>query len=123
ALRKELADRKDLIQPDLAPAKGSGSAESNADGDPRKRIVLDDMDWVAEGDMVPPTVQQAMFKLEPGETSDLIKSNLGLHVVKVVERVQGQQGTFEQARPQIEAMLFEKGKEAIFEQLKQNMKM
>ena len=43
------------------------------------------MDWVSQGQLLP-ELDEALFRLQAGETSPPIKTSLGYHVLKVVER-------------------------------------
>lgn len=45
-----------------------------------------DLGWFPRGLLTAPEVEQAAFALQPGETSDVIHSLLGYHIVRVLER-------------------------------------
>ena len=57
-------------------------------------------------------VYAEIFRLEPGETSEVFRAGLGVHLVRVLEREEGSKFTLEDAMPQIENYLFEKTKRA-----------
>jgi parvulin-like peptidyl-prolyl isomerase len=46
-----------------------------------------DLGWFARGDLLEPSVEEASFALEINQISAPIKSNLGYHIVQLLERV------------------------------------
>jgi peptidyl-prolyl cis-trans isomerase C len=50
------------------------------------RVAGGDAGWFPRGWLTQPEVEQAAFALQPGETSEVIKSTLGFYIVRVVER-------------------------------------
>jgi foldase protein PrsA len=44
-----------------------------------------DLDWFARGMMVPP-FEEVAFTLEPEETSDLVQTDFGYHIIQVLEK-------------------------------------
>jgi parvulin-like peptidyl-prolyl isomerase len=44
-----------------------------------------DLGWFARGTLTMPSVEEAIFQLEPGELSDVIASELGYHIVQLVQ--------------------------------------
>jgi peptidyl-prolyl cis-trans isomerase C len=45
-----------------------------------------DLGWFPQGYLTQPDVEKAAFALQPGEFSDVIKSDLGYHIIYVIER-------------------------------------
>ncbi len=67
-----------------------------------------DLDYFGRGRMVP-EFEQAAFSLEPGQVSDLVKSQFGFHIIKVVDKKPASTRTLEEVRPQIvDQLSFEK---------------
>ncbi len=63
---------------------------------------------------LPEPLQRAIATMQPGDLSDVIESEHGFHIVKLIELVPGKEFTLEEAKPQIRAMLLSrKGNEAI----------
>ena len=46
-----------------------------------------DLGYFPRGILTSPEVEDAAFSLQPGQVSDVIKSNLGYHIIQVVDRV------------------------------------
>jgi peptidyl-prolyl cis-trans isomerase D len=63
-----------------------------------------DLDYFGRGRMVP-EFETAAFALQPGQISDLVKSQFGFHIIKVVDKKPAVTRTFDEVRPQIEEQL------------------
>jgi peptidyl-prolyl cis-trans isomerase C len=50
------------------------------------RVAGGDLGWFPRGGLTAPEVEDAAFALEPGATSDVIRSALGYHIVRALER-------------------------------------
>jgi peptidyl-prolyl cis-trans isomerase D len=59
-----------------------------------------DLGWIMRGQTVP-EFEQAAFSLPVGSTSDLVKTQYGYHIIKVIERQQARTQTLDEVRPQI----------------------
>jgi peptidyl-prolyl cis-trans isomerase D len=63
-----------------------------------------DLDYFGRGRMVP-EFEQAAFSMQPGQTSDLVKSQFGYHIIKVVDKKAGATRPLEEVRTQIQQQL------------------
>ena len=63
-----------------------------------------DLDYFSRGRMVP-EFETAAFAMQPGQVGDLVKSQFGFHIIKVVDKKAGVTRTFDEVRPQIEEQL------------------
>ncbi|HEY4763143.1 MAG TPA: peptidylprolyl isomerase, partial [Candidatus Sulfotelmatobacter sp.] len=60
-----------------------------------------DLGWIVEGQTVP-EFQQAAFTLPKGSISDLVKTQYGFHIIKVLDHEQAHTKTFDEVRSSIE---------------------
>ena len=63
-----------------------------------------DLDYFGRGRMVP-EFETAAFAMEPGQVSDLVKTQYGFHIIKVVDKKPAVTRTLDEVRPQIEDQL------------------
>ena len=63
-----------------------------------------DVDYFGRGRMVP-EFETAAFALQPGQVSELVKSQFGFHIIKVVDKRPGSTRTLDEVRPQIQEQL------------------
>ena len=59
-----------------------------------------DLDYFGKGKMVP-EFDQVAFTMEPGQTSDLVKTQFGYHIIKLVDRKAATMRTLAEVRQQI----------------------
>jgi peptidyl-prolyl cis-trans isomerase D len=63
-----------------------------------------DLDYFSRGRMVP-DFENVAFTLQPGQVSDLVKSQFGFHIIKVVDKRPGSTRSLDEVRPQIQEQL------------------
>ena len=63
-----------------------------------------DLDYFGRGRMVP-EFETAAFAMEPGQVSDLVKTQYGFHIIKLVDKKPAVTRTLDEVRPQIEDQL------------------
>ncbi len=85
------------------PAAFAELAKKNSD-DPGSAAQGGDLDFFGRGAMVKP-FEDAAFKLAPGETSGIVESDFGFHIINLVAVRGGDKKPFEQVRAVIEAEL------------------
>jgi peptidyl-prolyl cis-trans isomerase D len=72
--------------------------------DPGSKVNGGDLDYFSRGRMVP-EFETAAFALEPGQISDVVKTQYGFHIIKAVDKKPAVTQTFDEVRPQIEEQL------------------
>jgi peptidyl-prolyl cis-trans isomerase D len=93
----------------LARARGGESFDELARAhsqDPGSAASGGDLGFFPRGRMVP-EFEQAAFALEPGEISDVVKTQFGYHIIRLNEKQAAGTQPFEQVRAQIEQQLVE----------------
>jgi len=63
-----------------------------------------DLGLFERGQMVPP-FENAAFALQPGQTSDLVESQFGYHIIRVTEKQNARVIPLDEVRPQLEQFL------------------
>ena len=63
-----------------------------------------DLDWIVRGQTVP-EFEQAAFSLPKGSISDLVKTQYGFHIIKVIDRQDARTQPLDEVRPDIMATL------------------
>lgn len=84
-----------------------------------------DLNYFGKGQMVP-AFDKVAFELKPGQVSDVVTTQFGYHIIKVVDRKPGRTVPFEESSQQIKQFLTEQKKqqhqEAFIEGLKKKSK-
>ena len=63
-----------------------------------------DLGFFGKGRMVP-EFETAAFAMQPGQTSDLVRSQFGFHIIRVIEKKAGETRPLDQVRQQIQEQL------------------
>ena len=72
--------------------------------DPGSAVNGGDLDYFGRGRMVP-EFETAAFALDVGQTSDLVETQYGFHIIRVVDKKPATTQPFDDVRPQIEDVL------------------
>ena len=72
--------------------------------DPGSKDKGGDLDFFPKGQMVP-EFETSAFSLAPGQVSDLVKTQYGFHIIKVVDKQAGSTRTLDEVRPEIQQIL------------------
>ncbi len=83
--------------------------------DPAARKDAGDLGSFKKGDMQP-ELEKAILSLKPGEISELVRTPIGLHIIKLEARVAGAAKPFEGVKAEIEEILYRKKSEERFNQ-------
>ena len=98
-----LAKAKTVLQSARA-GKDFGALAKEFSQDPGSAAQGGDLGVFAAPQMVPP-FSEAAFKLKPGGISDVVETEFGYHIIKVVEKQAGRTVTLEEAKPELERRL------------------
>lgn len=104
--KDEAAVRKlaeDLLQQVKAGA-GFAALATKFSEDEGSKVNGGDLDYFSRGRMVP-EFETAAFALAPGQVSDIVRTQYGFHIVKVVDKKPAVTRAFDEVRPQIEDQL------------------
>lgn len=63
-----------------------------------------DLNYFGRGDMVP-AFEETAFNLEVGKISEVVESDYGFHIIKVIDKKPAKEANFEETRPEIEQLL------------------
>jgi len=100
AMRAEARAKAEAILAELRGGKDFGDlARLHSDGPEAKRG--GDSGWVWAGGGALPPVERAALALRPGQTSDVVESRRGFHIVKAIERRPAGAIPFEESRERI----------------------
>lgn len=92
---------------------------ANSSDDPGSAAQGGDLGFFAKGVMAP-EFEASAFALQPGEVSDLVQTQFGFHIIKLIEVRAGEVPAFEAVRDEILAELRQRGVDDLFyEQLEQ----
>ena len=96
----EVAEIRKKAEDVLKQAKTGGNfedlAKKNSEDDGSK-AKGGDLGWIVEGQTVP-QFQQAAFSLPKGSVSDLVKTEYGFHIIKVLDQETAHTKSFEEVR-------------------------
>ncbi len=81
--------------------------------DPGSAVKGGDLDWVTRGQMVP-NFENAAFSLKPKETSNVVKTEYGFHIVQVLEKELPRVKPFEEVKAELAT---EGRKQAIYQRM------
>ena len=104
---KNEADVKKQAEEVLKQVKAGGDFAALAkkySEDEGSKVNGGDLDYFTRGRMVP-EFETAAFALQPGQVSDLVKSQFGFHIIKVVDKKPAATRSLDEVRPQIEDQL------------------
>lgn len=80
-----------------------------------------DIGYFAKGQLMP-EIEEACFKLEVGQVSDIIKTQLGYHIMKLTDKKEPQAVELSEVKGTIEKELKDKAQQESFDALVKNLK-
>ena len=114
-------DAQDILDQIRAGADFAELAETKSD-DTGTAAAGGDLGWFGRGRMAE-EFEQVAFELEPGDTSDLVQTTFGIHVIRVDGRRPEQIRPFEEVRAQLEQRIAWERAEEIVDQRADEVRM
>ncbi len=105
----ETEDKAKEIQAKLAEGADFAELARSESTDPMSAAEGGDVGFFARGRMVP-EFEKAAFAMSPGQTSGIVKSEYGYHIIRVTDRREAHEATFEEVKGDIERTI--KGRQA-----------
>jgi peptidyl-prolyl cis-trans isomerase D len=104
---------KKLAESVLAKVKAGGdfAALAKQYSDDGSKDNGGDLDYFSKGTMVP-EFENAVWSLQPGQITDLVKSQFGYHIIKMTGRRAASTRTIDEVRPQIQEQIREEKAQA-----------
>ncbi|HXC93098.1 MAG TPA: peptidylprolyl isomerase [Geobacteraceae bacterium] len=107
----------------LAQLKAGGNFEELA-----KKLSTDgaaakggDLGWFSKGSMIP-EFEKVAFAMKEGETSGIVKTKFGYHIIKLTGKRAAGQRTFEEVKDQIKTAILPGKQQEVFQKLKDDLK-
>ena len=111
ATKQQAKTKAEGILKDLKAGKDFAAAAKESSQDPGSAPNGGDLGFFEQGQMVP-QFEQAAFALKPGETSDLVETQFGYHIIKVAEKQESHVVPLDEAKGQIEQYLTDQNRQA-----------
>ena len=99
AKQKVRAQAADVLK-QVKAGKDFAALAKQYSSDPGSAQQGGDLGFFQQGQMVPP-FDKAAFSMKPGETSDLVETEFGVHIIRVADRQAGRAVPLDEVRPQV----------------------
>lgn len=80
-----------------------------------------DIGYFTKGQMIP-DFEDACFKLKPGEISDIVKTSIGFHIIKLTDRIPAKHKSFEQVKEDTRDALLTRHRKSNFDSLMESLR-
>jgi peptidyl-prolyl cis-trans isomerase C len=110
AAKKETRTKAAEVLKEVKAGKDFAALAKQHSTDPGSGPNGGDLGYFQQGQMVPP-FDKAAFSMKPGETSDLVETNFGMHIIRVADRQPAGVVSIDEVRPQIQQYLEGQGRQ------------
>jgi peptidyl-prolyl cis-trans isomerase C len=104
ATKAKARAKAESILKDIKAGKDFATLAKENSEDPGSAANGGDLGFFPKGQMVPP-FESAAFSLKPGTVSDLVETDFGYHIIKVLEKQPGRTVPLDEAKPRIQQYL------------------
>jgi peptidyl-prolyl cis-trans isomerase C len=104
AVKAQARTRAEGILKEVKAGKDFAALAKQHSEDPGSAVQGGDLGFFTQGQMVGP-FNDAAFSLAPGATSELVETDFGFHIIRVVDKEAGRTVTLDEVRPQLEQYL------------------
>ena len=102
--------KAEQVLKDVKAGKDFAALAKQHSQDPGSAVNGGDLGFFQQGQMVGP-FNDVAFSLAPGNTSEIVETNFGYHIIRVVEKKAGRTVPLEEVRPQVEQFLQNKNRD------------
>jgi peptidyl-prolyl cis-trans isomerase C len=104
AAKAQARGRAEAVLNDVKAGKDFAALAKEHSQDPGSAVQGGDLGYFTAGQMVGP-FNDAAFSLKPGTTSELVETEFGFHIIRVVDKQAGRTVPLEEVRTQVEQFL------------------
>jgi peptidyl-prolyl cis-trans isomerase C len=104
AAKAQARGKADDVLKEVKAGKDFAALAKEHSADPGSAANGGDLGFFQQGQMVGP-FNDAAFTLTPGATSDLVETEFGFHIIRVIEKKAGRTIPLEEVKPQVEQYL------------------
>ena len=104
ATKEKAREKAQGLLKDVKAGKDFAAIARESSDDPGSAKNGGDLGFFQQGQMVGP-FNDVAFTLKPGDTSDLVETDFGFHIIRVAEKQTGRTVPIDEARPKIEEFL------------------
>jgi peptidyl-prolyl cis-trans isomerase C len=104
AAKAQARAKAEQVLKDVKAGQDFAALAKQHSADPGSAANGGDLGFFQQGQMVGP-FNDAAFTLAPGTTSDLVETDFGFHIIKVIEKKAGRTVPLEEVKPQVEQYL------------------
>ena len=110
AAKAQAKTKAEKVLKDVKSGKDFAALAKQHSQDPGSAVNGGDLGFFQQGQMVGP-FNDVAFSLKPGATSDLVETQFGYHIIRVVEKNPGRTVPLDEVRPKLEQYLQGQNKE------------